>query len=124
MDIELEKRISKINGFGIFTKKTITKDSKFYQIPLNIVYSQTKPRCARIANNKYVSDDKVLNWINHSCDPNSKLDITEKNPLLIAIRDISQNEEITVDYNQTELGGTPVKCTCKSENCKGYFNTL
>jgi hypothetical protein len=124
MDIELEKRISKINSFGIFTKNAIADNTEFYRIPLDTIYSTPKPRCARIADSKYVSDDKVLNWINHSCDPNSRLDIDRNDPVLIAIRNILPNEEITVDYNQTEVQGVKVKCTCKFENCKGYFNRL
>jgi hypothetical protein len=124
VDIELEKRISKIDGFGIFTKDVIPYDTEFYQIPLNTIYSKPKPKCARIADGKYVSDDKVLNWINHSCNPNSILDINRDYPVLIAIRDILPNEEVTVDYNQTEMQGVKVKCTCKSYNCKGYFNRL
>jgi hypothetical protein len=124
MDIELEKRISKIDGFGIFTKNAIPNDTEFYQIPLDTIYSEPKPRCARIADGKYVSDDKVLNWVNHSCNPNSTLDINRDDPVLISIRDILPNEEITVDYNQTEVQGVKVKCTCKSDNCKGYFNRL
>jgi hypothetical protein len=124
MDIELEKRISKIDDFGIFTKNAIPDDTEFYKIPLDIIYSEPKPKCARIADGKYVSDDKVLNWVNHSCSPNSRLDINCDDPALIAIRDILPNEEITVDYNQTEIQGVKIKCTCKSENCKEYFNRL
>jgi len=122
MEIELKKRLSNIDSFGIFTKNAIANDTEFYQIPLGIIYSETKPRCARIADEKYVSDDKVLNWVNHSCNPNSRLDIDRDDPVLIAIRDILPNEEISVDYNQTEVQGVRVECTCKSENCKGYFN--
>ena len=66
-----------------------------------------------------VSDEKVLNWVNHSCEPNARIDT--KRLVLTAIRDISPNEEITVDYNDTELAGSRVACNCGNENCKGYF---
>jgi len=124
MDIRFEKRPSNIDGFGIFTNKSIPKEMIFYQIPLDKIYSEPKARCARIADKKFVYDDNVLNWINHSCNPNSKLDINRNDPVLIAIRDILLNEEITVDYSQTEVQGTEIKCTCKSPGCKKYFNRL
>lgn len=124
MDVELEKRISKIDGFGIFTTNPIPKNTEFYEIPLRTIYSKSKPRCARIADGKYVYDDKVLNWINHSCSPNSKLDIDRPDPALIAIRDVLPNEEITVNYNQTEVQGVNAKCACGSKHCRGYFNRL
>jgi uncharacterized protein len=115
--MKLIKKESKIDGFGMFTIKLIPKGTEYYQIPLDITYSKPQPKCALIKD-KYVSDDKVLNWVNHSCDPNSKLD--KDKPSLIAIKDILPDEEITVDYNQTEEGNK-INCTCKSENCKGYF---
>lgn len=124
MDIKLEKRISKIGGFGIFTTNSISKNTEFYEIPLNTICSKPKLRCARIADGKYVYDDKVLNWVNHSCSPNSKLEINRPDPVLLAIRDVFPNEEITVDYNQTEVQGVKVKCTCRSKNCRGYFDRL
>jgi len=124
MDIEFKKRISKIDGFGIFRAKSIPKDIEFYKIPLSTIYSEPKPRCARIADGQYVSDDQVLNWVNHSCNPNSRLDIGRNDPVLIAILNILPNEEITVDYNQTEVQGVKAKCTCKSDNCSGHFNRL
>lgn len=123
-NIELKKERSKINGFGIFTKEFIPKGTEFYQIPLEIVYSEPKGRSARIADGRYVFDDKVLNWVNHSCSPNSKLDIKSDKPTLTSIQDILPNKEITIDYDQTEVQGIRIRCTCKSDDCRGYFNML
>jgi SET domain-containing protein len=120
----LEKRASKIHGFGIFAKVRITKGKAFYKIPLDAVYGKPKKRCARIGDGRYVSDAKVLNWVNHSCKPNAKLDINRKNPILVALRDIKPNEEITVDYNQTEIKNVGIECTCGTRKCRGYFNVL
>jgi hypothetical protein len=121
MSTEFKKRTSQINGFGIYVTKKILKDTKYYYLPLDIIYLNPKSKCVRIADNKYVYDDKVLNWVNHSCNPNSKLDINRSVPVLIAIRDILKNEEITVDYNQTEMGIIKVECTCGSDDCRKWF---
>lgn len=120
----LTKRKSNINGTGIFTSKPVAKDTEFYAIPLDIVFNEPQPKCARIADNQYVHDDAVLNWVNHSCNPNTILDIERKDPVLRAIRTIAADEEISVNYNQTEVQGVSVKCTCKSANCKGFFDRL
>lgn len=120
MNKVLIKKKSKIHGFGIFTKKGIEKGKQFYIIPLDKLYNKSHKRYARIGKNKYVSDNKILNWVNHSCNPNTKLDIKNK-PKLVAIKDILINEEITANYEKTELKKNKIKCHCKSKNCKGYF---
>ena len=121
---KLEKKASEIDGFGVFTRRTIPAGKEFYIIPLDTIYIFPVPNCARIADNKYVSDNEVLNWVNHSCNPTAILDINRLDPVLIAIRDIKRGEEITVDYNNTEVQGMQIPCTCASENCSGIFNRL
>ncbi len=111
---------SEIHGTGIFTQRDINKGEVFYDIPLKVLFHELRPRCAFIGNNSWVSDEEVLNYINHSCDPNTKLDLTIE-PRLVAVRTIRMGEEITVDYNLTERGGNRVSCNCQSSNCGGYF---
>ena len=72
---QLRKEKSNINGFGIFTTFAISKGQEFYTIPLTTVYSEPHPKCARIADGKYVQDSEVLDWINHTCNPSAVLDI-------------------------------------------------
>ena len=117
----LEKNKSLIDGVGIFTTKPIRRGEIFYVIPMDNVAGVPTPRFAHVGEGKYVNDDDVLNWINHSCDPNTILDISQNEPFLKSLRDISAGDEITCDYNQTEGGGTEVLCNCKSTKCKGKF---
>nr|MBA4404903.1 hypothetical protein [Nanoarchaeum sp.] len=116
----LIKKKSNIHGIGVFTTQLIKKDTAFYEISTNNILNKPKSKCAHIGMNKWVSDEKVLNYINHSCDPNTILDITNK-PKLVAKRDIKSGEEVTVDYNKTEINGVKVPCNCKCKNCKMYF---
>jgi len=120
MNNTLFKGKSKINGTGIFANGNIKKGDPFYVIPTDCVFDEPKSKLAYIGKNKWVSDEKALNYANHSCDSNAILDISDK-PCLIAKRDISPEEEITVDYNLTEKEGRKVPCTCGSKNCRGYF---
>lgn len=114
----LKKRKSKIHGKGISTTSAIEKEREFYKIPQTNIYSEPQKKCAKIGN-IWIDDNKVLNWVNHSCCPNSKINLRNKS--LIAVRKIKPNEEITLDYNKTEKNGTKVKCRCKCKNCRGYF---
>lgn len=117
----LVKKKSNIHGFGIFTKNFIPKSLKVYTIPLVKIFNAPKKKCAYIGNNRYVFDEKVLNWVNHSCNPSSVLDTNEKEPCLVSLRDIKVGEEVTCDYSITEIGGIKVKCNCRSTNCKISF---
>jgi acyl-CoA thioesterase I len=116
----LIKKKSSIHGIGIFTEQDIKKDTVFYEVPMEQISKKPKPKWAHIGKNRWVSDEKVLNYINHSCDSNSNLDISDL-PRLIAKRDIKSGEEITVYYNKTERHQFKIKCKCNSPNCKGFF---
>jgi hypothetical protein len=114
------KRNSPIHGIGIFTNKGIESRVIFYEVPTSLISGEPKTRLAHIDEDKWVCDEDVLNYVNHSCEPNAILDITDR-PKLVAKRDIMPREEITVDYDLTEKGGRKVPCTCGCEKCKGYF---
>lgn len=116
----LYKKESNIHGSWIFTKKDIAKNELLYTVPTSLVFNEPKNKCAFIWNNKRVSDNLILDNINHSCSPNAILDIS-RNPILIAKRKINAGEEITVDYNQTEIYGEKVQCSCWSKKCRGFF---
>jgi len=118
--MKLEKQKSKIDGVGIFTNKKIDKGDVFYIIPLSKTYNSAKPKCAKIGERLWVCDEEVLNFVNHSCEPNSILSL-DKTPCLIAKRDVEVGEEITVDYSLTEKHQTRIKCKCGSEHCKKFF---
>ncbi len=117
----LKKDQSMIDGFGIFTTQNISQGEIAYTVPLENIVSVPTPKFARVGDGKYVGDEMVLNWVNHSCSPNVLLDISGPQPALVALRDIEAEEEILCDYNQTEVGGVKVPCNCKSKNCRGCF---
>lgn len=117
----LQRRESKIHGQGIFTSEKINAGDCFYFVPVEKVASQSAPRLARLGDNLFVDDQLVLNWVNHSCDPSAYLVTGSVRPLLLARRDISPGEEVTVDYNLTELARVKNDCRCGATNCCGYF---
>jgi hypothetical protein len=114
-------RKSKIHGKGVFTTCPIKKKTGFYKVPLKKIFNEPRSKCAFIGKNRWVCDNKVLNWINHSCEANALLDLSNDPPILIATKDIHRGEEITCNYNKTEIGGVKVACNCASDKCKRYF---
>ncbi len=57
-----------------------------------------------------------LQYTNHSCDPNVFFDTDKMR--LIAIKNISKNEELCFFYPSTELNmSQPFLCNCRSEAC-------
>ena len=59
-------------------------------------------------------------FINHSCSPNTKLDVRLDQPTsaYVAVRDISKDEEITFNYLTTEYDmADGFTCACGSPNC-------
>lgn len=119
--MNLLKGPSEIDGKGIFSKDRIEKGEYFYEVPLDSIYKNPRARCARISDNSYVSDEKILNWVNHSCTPNCQLKLDGKKLFLVAIEDIVPGSEITVDYDKTENKSVKVKCNCKSDRCRKHF---
>jgi len=119
--MSFKKQKSPIHGVGIFSNKKIPCGKIFYIVPLHTIFSFPKKRCARISSNTFVSDEEVLNYVNHSCDPNSKIVIEEKRVALCSIKDIKENEEITLDYCQSEEKVNLIECKCKAPNCRNYF---
>ena len=111
---------SAIQGKGIFSIKEIKKGNLFYKIPTRDISVHPKRRCAKIGK-VWVNDKQVLNFINHSCNPNSAITRKQNGVFIQSIKLIKKGDEIVVDYSKTEKGGTKIKCRCKSPNCRGYF---
>lgn len=79
---------SDIQGKGLFTKSDIPHNSHICQVAnLN----------KRDGTDNWVNDMGHL--VNHSSNPNSKVQIKNDLCYLISLRDISSGEEITTDYH-------------------------
>jgi uncharacterized protein len=137
MDESFEVRESSIDNKGVFAKKLIPKGTKIIQYKGEIfeegneefekIYEQQK------INGKFYifeldekrSVDGSLNgndakYVNHSCNPNCKVEIENDEIWYFANKDIFPDEELTVDYNyDDELPIEICKCGCK--NCRGFI---
>jgi uncharacterized protein len=60
-------------------------------------------------------------YINHSCEPNCFMKTLYGHIQFYALRDISPDEEITVDYENT-LHSDKKRCYCGAKTCRGTIN--
>jgi len=122
-DFQLIKKKSPVQGLGIFTKTFIKKGETFYKIPESKIITHNHDHAARIGGNKYVWDEEVLNYVNHSCDPNAEINLA--NLTLIALKNIKPEQEITCDYDYTEGDyGYNFVCKCGQKNCRNQIGSI
>ena len=64
-----------------------------------------------------------MHLTNHSCDPNGRFNDAG---ILLAVREIAADEEITYDYLAHPLPASPwnFECLCGAGNCQGWVSTL
>jgi|SRR3989344_2820114 len=126
---EVEVKISKINGKGVFALKNF----KLGEVVIDWsscseVISREKFLKMSGRDKKYVSfveEEFIIfrepaKFVNHSCNPNTKV----RGKANIAVRDIEEGEEITTDYtletdHTLENASVEFKCRCRSKNCEG-----
>ncbi len=54
--------------------------------------------------------------LNHSCEPNLGL---QGQIVFVALRNISRDEELTIDYAMTDDEPYEMTCACGTDNCRG-----
>jgi|TARA_B100001971_G_scaffold211898_1_gene240668 hypothetical protein len=124
---------SGIHGMGVFADEPIKEDQKIIEYKGKKISSKEGDRRSEmdekltyifILNDEYDIDGNVnsneARLINHSCDPNTYIDIIDDHIWVIAERDIAEGEELSYDYcfDADELE----ECRCLSKNCRGFIN--
>jgi len=129
---KIEARKSKISGSGLFAKQDIKAGESICNMngelmDLDLMIHKVDNDLEEgsdplgIDDKMYMDLDEPYRCCNHSCFPNAFL--RGKNEL-VAIKDISKDEEITFDYSTTMDDQIPreeqwtMKCKCKSPNCR------
>lgn len=125
---KVEVRTNSLNGKGIFAKENIQKGEMVF-IKGGHILTKNQIFSSGVINSYFpISDEYFLGatnkeeeeeiklYQNHSCNPNVGLhgEIT-----FVAMRDIKQDEELTVDYAFIDNENYSFKCTCNSKNCRG-----
>lgn len=112
-------KISKIQGKGVFANKNFKKGEVVLkwkpkilkESDLGKLTEKEKHYIYKAGKNKYFLEQPPERYVNHSCDPNTKV----KNQCDVAVKDIRKGEEITSFYGKASL---PVGFICKCGNVK------
>lgn len=124
----IEKRRSKIAGWGVFATKTISKNTRIIDYAGEKISNQESLKrerryikrghiwCFKLTN-RTVRDagvgGNVARFINHSCHPNSYVHIVGDIIWIRAARRIRKGEEITYHYNTDGEG--LIACRCRQD---------
>ena len=131
----IERRKSKINGWGVFATQTIPKNKRIIDYRGERISSrESTPReerylskghiwCFKL-NNRWVIDaavgGNVARFINHGCQPNCYTEIKNGVIWIRAGRTIRPGEELTCCYGETHHDGS-LRCRCGSRRCRGFL---
>ena len=111
-------------GKGLFLKNSFRKNECIINLTGQL---SLKPHVRASLNSIQIDDDTYIDvseqqdwqYINHSCSPNTKLDLDILG--FVALRDVDSGEEITFHYCTTEFDllskNEDFYCKCGSTNC-------
>ena len=91
------KKSNIVDGKGLFATNPTKKGEIVFVLSGNIFDSPTR-ESIHIGNNKHIYDAYGI-YINHSFTPN----VVIQNYNVVALQDINTNDEITFNYNETEI---------------------
>ena len=124
----IEKRRSKIQGWGVYATQTISKNTRIIDYAGEKISNQESLKrerryirnghiwCFKLTNRTVIDagvGGNVARYINHSCRPNCYIDIKKGIIWIRAARLIKRGEELTYDYNTDGEG--LIKCRCRAD---------
>ena len=122
----IRKRRSRIHGWGVYATETIPKNKRIVHYAGEKISNQESLRrerryirqghiwCFKLTNRTVIDagvGGNVARYINHSCRPNSYIDIRDGIIWIRASRTIRRGEEITYHYNTDGEGR--IRCRCR-----------
>jgi SET domain-containing protein len=126
--LDVESRLSGIEGLGIFAGRAFRAGERIHRInvvrevtaaaPLREDLGERQDHCA-YPDGKTVLYGPPDRYTNHSCDPNAFERHDPDATYLVARRDIAAGDEITCDYNINIVNGTAWPCRCGAARCEG-----
>mgnify|MGYP001568432583 CR=1 FL=1 len=121
---------SGIEGLGINIGENAKKGDLISYIKGDIKFKVNKnkrdalsnPNWVGIERDHWIDPDKPYKFLNHSCNPSVGI---KGKVSLIALRDMKEGEEVTIDYSTIE--GDPrweMKCLCRESNCRKIIRSI
>jgi SET domain-containing protein len=122
----IERRKSKIQGWGVYATKTITKNTRIIHYAGEKISNRESLKrerrylrkghiwCFKLTNRTVIDagvGGNLARFINHSCRSNCYIDIKKGVIWIRASRAIRKGEELTYHYNTD--GEALIKCRCR-----------
>ena len=113
-------------GLGVFADRNFKSGEAIISFANTLVdRDHASSEAVQITDDKFLDTEWLVTeaFINHSCNPNAKLEIHLDQPssAYVAIRDIAKDEEIAFNYLATEYdmvkNGGNFECACGSPDC-------
>ena len=130
----LSVRRSSVHGFGVFADEAIPAGKRIIEytgerIARREAVKRWDPKQASylFKLDSYWRIDGAVGgsgaeFVNHSCDPNTKAVLRRGKIQFVSQRKISRGEELTLDYKYSpDLERLP--CRCRAPNCRGAMNS-
>ncbi len=117
------------NGRGVFAKKDFSAGEKLFEIQGTFMTCEEDDDMdEHIRDNTYRFDEDVFisaphtvaDYVNHSCNPNARVEKINNTLYMIALHDILKGDEVFFDYS-TILADDDVwemKCNCGEVHCR------
>lgn len=121
---------SKIAGKGIMAGEDIKAGDLIQYIRGEVKFWVVKdketslygPNWIGLGKDTWIDPDYPHQYLNHSCDPNSGI---KGKVAMVAIKDIKEGEEITMDYSIIEGDELwEMQCHCGAKNCRGIIRSI
>jgi SET domain-containing protein len=131
-DVAVALRRSRIDGYGVFAQQPIPAGQRLGQLTgESITVAEARRRAqgggrlmlvelspARAIDASRSQD--ALRFTNHSCAPNARIQVEDGEVQFLALRDIADGEELTVDYGVTHHEGR-LACQCGAPGCRHWL---
>ena len=110
-------------GRGVYAARDIRKNEVILEFngpyvkieSLAGIPREVQDHLFNIGLNEYLIVREPGAYTNHSCDPNAGI---VRDVLLVAMRDIERDEEITFDYSMITSDDWTMECLCGSPSCR------
>ena len=127
---KVEKRVSAIHGRGLFARLPIARGEVVVvkggyvmtRAQRDEVSLELGPAEIQITEDLHIGPvtraqrERGMMHLNHSCEPNLGL---QGQIVFVAMRDIAEGEELTIDYAMTDDEPYEMPCDCGAETCRG-----
>ena len=106
-------------GAGLAATAPIRRGAVVHSWAASRILPRPTFRSVQIGPRRHAHDPLCLNLLNHSCDPNVRIDVARR--AVLALRPIRAGELLAFFYPSTEWEmARPFRCRCGSDRCIGW----